>query len=352
MNAYFVSDFFCSASGKQKLNNIMHSYTGDQVRDRSASVVPLPEAFARNKRFCLFLGNISSFYDDRMLGMLLNLYGPFREMICSPPTFPGAVKSAIVVYDQPEPLENAARHLNGAWLAGTRMYAAASFTTTSRPILTSTELHVTNFSEWIDEEVLHELFGRIGRVMQIVMGRSVYGYREAYVSFRSAMDTEEAHLQLNGWDMGDGFTLRVRHSYTVHGGAPVSPAEFQRLQTNRFLGGYVRVSGLGQSFGAVRLRELFGTYGLLRDVSVLRDQHREPLGWAILRYQSDKQALFVSRIMDNSVVDDSRLKVVKLSNQLLPFTDAVPIDLSTAFIPAVATSSAASSLFPRAWLGV
>ncbi|EAL39775.2 AGAP000916-PA [Anopheles gambiae str. PEST] len=244
-------------------------------------------------------------------------------MICSRPTFPGAVKSAIVVYDQPEPLENAARHLNGAWLAGTRMYAAASFTTTSRPILTSTELHVTNFSEWIDEEVLHELFGRIGRVMQIVMGRSVYGYREAYVSFRSAMDTEEAHLQLNGWDMGDGFALRVRHSYTVHGGAPVSPAEFQRLQTNRFLGGYVRVSGLGQSFGAVRLRELFGTYGLLRDVSVLRDQDREPLGWAILRYQSDKQALFVSRIMDNTVVDDARLKVVKLSNQLLPFTDAV-----------------------------
>uniref|UniRef100_A0A6E8V992 RRM domain-containing protein n=1 Tax=Anopheles coluzzii TaxID=1518534 RepID=A0A6E8V992_ANOCL len=177
------------------------------------------------------------------------------------------------------------------------MYAAASFTTTSRPILTSTELHVTNFSEWIDEEVLHELFGRIGRVMQIVMGRCVYGYREAYVSFRSAMDTEEAH--------------------------PVSPAEFQGLQTNWFLGGYVRVSGLGQSFGAVRLRELFGTYGLLRDVSVLRDQDREPLGWAILRYQSDKQALFVSRIMDNTVVDDTRLKVVKLSNQLLPFTDAV-----------------------------
>ncbi|EAL41655.2 AGAP000919-PA [Anopheles gambiae str. PEST] len=176
----------------------------------------------------------------------------------------------------------AARHLNGAWLASTRIYAAASFTTTSRPILTSIELHVTNFSEWIDEEVLHELFGRIGRVMQIVMGRCVYGYREAYV--------------------GHG-----------HGGGtpPVSPAEFQGLQTNWFLGGYVRVSGLGQSFGAVRLRELFGTYGLLRDVSVLRDQDREPLGWAILRYQSDKQALFVSRIMDNTVVDDTRLKVVK-----------------------------------------
>ena len=34
MNAYFVLDFFCSVSGKQKLNNIMHSYTGGKLHDK------------------------------------------------------------------------------------------------------------------------------------------------------------------------------------------------------------------------------------------------------------------------------------------------------------------------------
>uniref|UniRef100_A0A182K593 RRM domain-containing protein n=1 Tax=Anopheles christyi TaxID=43041 RepID=A0A182K593_9DIPT len=283
----------------------------------------IPVQYAQDKKYCLYVANISPRVDLPMLVELLNRYGQFNELLFSR-SYPGReMKCAIVWYNDPDSLLRTVHHMNGAWLFDNLMYAAASIDTITVPILSSNELHVANISEWINAEVLLNLFLPAGCVTQLMLQRNVYGYREAFVTFRSSLDAELARQLSNGIDLGDGYVLRVSHRCAQTNGGPVSPAEFRRLQNNRFLGCFIRVSRFRPTMSEPLLRDMFKRYGKLDQVSLLYGFNKQPLGFALLRYNTDEAAQWATTSMHNTLIDGRQLKVERVGNPLLPYTDAV-----------------------------
>ena len=71
----------------------------------------------------------------------------------------------------------------------------------------------------------------------------------------------------------------------------------------------VRVDGLSYNVNADHLREIFGTYGKIRQTAVAKDKVGHSAGWGLIEFETPDMATTAIDIMNNGWIDGIRITV-------------------------------------------
>ncbi|XP_052899925.1 polyadenylate-binding protein-like [Anopheles moucheti] len=240
------------------------------------------------ERFTIYVGNLAKtlswndvYRKFRHHGYITKFYYP-----CNANQF--GLGYAAIAYAEESHAISAARQCNGKLAWDRYLYVAASIDS-NYVTLTSTTLHVCNFSDFVNEAVLGDVFKPKGQVQHIAIGWNVFGYRYARVTFQSTLCTEVALHECNGMDLGDGFKLQIKHVHDRYIDEPISPQQFASLRIIRRKAGYVRISGLPTTVTEHQLRNVFGSYGKLTEILILRCFGRS-MGYGIIHFETEAAA--------------------------------------------------------------
>ncbi|XP_053668676.1 uncharacterized protein LOC128719077 [Anopheles marshallii] len=195
---------------------------------------------------------------------------------------------ALITYSNDHYETTAPSRINGK-INCDRLLCAVGTIASDRDILTTTTVHIANFSDFVNESILKDVFGMQGTVRNVTIRWCVFGYRYAHVEFESALCTEQVVAQCHGMDLGDGFKLQVRHAHDRDTNGPLLPSQFRKLQTMRRKDNYALLSGVPATATERQLFHLVNKYANVKEVIVLRAFGRST-NYAVVQFKTTAHA--------------------------------------------------------------
>uniref|UniRef100_A0A182SS94 RRM domain-containing protein n=1 Tax=Anopheles maculatus TaxID=74869 RepID=A0A182SS94_9DIPT len=275
----------------------------------------------KEQKWTIYVSNLSTRLSWKDVLNMFSKFGKVTSCVYPMNERGKLIGIAIISYPDYHSAYNTAKAYNGERLCGRRLAVATTFDTT-RPILSSRTLHVTNFSAVVDEGVLWKVFENKG-VVGIKIDWNVFGYRYARITFESELVTQGVLSQWNDMDLGDGYKLKMSHSYDPDNGGPITPKEFRAAQIMRMDGRSVRISNLPDTVDEQRLYAMFRSYGYITYWRIL-SAFGCSTGYGVVRYRNAKFAKTAVDLMAGVEVDGVSVKVELLGNHKLPVEWAIP----------------------------
>ncbi|PIL22915.1 hypothetical protein GSI_15611 [Ganoderma sinense ZZ0214-1] len=143
-------------------------------------------------------------------------------------------------------------------------------------------LYITNFPEGADDTFIRTLFGKYGEIFDVRWPSKKFKStrRFCYVQYTSPASAENA-LELNGTDVGDG------HKMSVYMSNPERKKDRTDSDANDR---EVYIAGLSKLVTKEDLRNVFKTYGAVKDVRMILDDKGQSKGFAFVEFESENDA--------------------------------------------------------------